>query len=279
MAAFLDRPMVLIPARWTAVRIPTGRLKAAALGVTQKTLSNHLSNVRAALAWMQKEKRAPARGAALSPEWQALSDQCPKLPHRAHLLPLMRFCSARAIAPGAVDEAAVDALMEYRRSTTSLAVGRQGAARSGALLERSGPDGRRAGRASFWSSRPRARPKPFRRGKPIRSCLREEIEAYLDSLTRVRKTAKGKRVRPGQADHHQEPPLQSRSGAQDGEPDRRRHGRAELALGLSRSGGQPARARRLLARRRKTAADLRGRPMRALRRHGAQRQLPAAGTA
>jgi hypothetical protein len=37
VAAFLDRPMVLVPARWTAVRIPASRLKATRLGVTQKT--------------------------------------------------------------------------------------------------------------------------------------------------------------------------------------------------------------------------------------------------
>jgi hypothetical protein len=171
-AAFIDRPMVLIPARWTAVRVPTDRLEAAGLGVIAKTLSNHLSNVRAALAWMHKEEHAPARGTALSPEWQALSDQCPKLPHRARLLPLMRFCSARAIAPAAVDEAAVDAFMEYRQLTTSLAVDAK-ARRSLARYwnDRSGRSP--AGRASFWSSRPRARRKPFQPGKPIRlACAR-----------------------------------------------------------------------------------------------------------
>ena len=65
LAAFLDRPMTLVPARWSAVRIPASRLKATRLGVTQKTLANHLSNVRAALAWMRKEKRV--RGARRAP--------------------------------------------------------------------------------------------------------------------------------------------------------------------------------------------------------------------
>jgi len=73
VAAFLDRPMVLLPARWTAVRLPASRLKATRLGVTQKTLANHLSNVRAALAWMRQEKRVPARGMRLSLEC-AISD-------------------------------------------------------------------------------------------------------------------------------------------------------------------------------------------------------------
>ena len=195
VAVFLDRPMILIPARWTAVRVPTDRLEAAGLGVIAKTLSNHLSNVRAALAWMQKEKRAPARGAALSPEWQALSDQCPKLPHRARLLPLMRFCSAHAIAPGAVDEAVVDAFMEYRRSTTSLAVD----AKARRALARYWND--RVRTVPGWPSQLLVEPPsrtleafPPWEAYPVR--LREGIEAYLDSLTRVRKTAKGKRVLP-----------------------------------------------------------------------------------
>lgn len=198
VAAFLDRPMVLIPARWTAVRVPAGRLKAAALGVTQKTLLNHLSNVRAALGWMQKEKRAPARGAALTPEWQALSDQCPKLPHRARLLPLIRFCSAANIAPGAVDEAAVDAFMEYRRSTSSLAVDAKA----------------RRSVARYWNDRvrtvagwprqllvepPSRKAEAFPPWEAYPIVLREEIEAYLDGLTRVRKTPKGKRLRPAKA--------------------------------------------------------------------------------
>ena len=187
--------MALLPARWTAVRIPTSRLKAAELGVTQKTLSNHLSNVRAALAWMQQEKRAPARGVALSPEWQALSDQCPKLSHRARLLPLMRFCSAHDIAPGAVDEAVVDALMDYRRSTTSLAVD----AKARRALARSWND--RVRTVPGWPSQllvePHSRtPEAFPPWEAYPVCLRNEVDAYLDSLTRVRKTAKGKRVLP-----------------------------------------------------------------------------------
>jgi hypothetical protein len=100
LAAFFDRPIALVPARWSAVRGPASRLKATRLGVTQKTLANHLSNVRAALAWIHKEQRVPARGVRLSSEWEVLLEMCPRLPHRARLYGLMRFCSARKIAPG-----------------------------------------------------------------------------------------------------------------------------------------------------------------------------------
>jgi integrase len=198
VAAFLDRPMVLLPARWTAVRVPASRLNATALGVIGKTLLNHLSKVRAALAWMHKEKHAPARGMALSPKWQALSDQCPKLPHRARLLPLMRFCSAHAIAPGAVDEAVIDSLMEYRRLTTSLAVD----AKARRSVARYWNDRVRA--VAGWPSQllvepPSRTPEALPPWEAYPIVLRNEIEVYLDSLTRVRKTAKGKRVLPAKA--------------------------------------------------------------------------------
>ena len=197
-AAFLDRPMALLPARWTAVRMPASRLKAARLGVTAKTLSNHLSNVRAALAWMRQEERAPSRGALLSVEWRALSDQCPKLPHRARLLPLMRFCSARDIAPNAVDEAVIDSFLAYRRRTTSLAADDMARRK----LARGWND--RARTVANWPSRllyepPSRQIEAFPPWEAYPVTLRYEVEAYLESLARVRKTPKGRRVLPAKA--------------------------------------------------------------------------------
>ena len=195
VAAFLDRPMALVPARWTAVRIPASWLKATRLGVTQKTLANHLSNVRAALAWMRQEKRVPARGMRLSLEWEALRDTCPRLPHRARLLPLMRFCSARNIAASNVDEAVIDAFLEYRRCTTALAAdaaARRSLARHWNDLVR---------RVPGWPHQllfepPSRKAEAFPPWEAYPIGLRYEIEAYLESLTRVRKTSKGKRVPP-----------------------------------------------------------------------------------
>jgi integrase len=198
LAAFLDRPMTLVPARWSAVRIPASRLKATRLGVTQKTLANHLSNVRAALVWMHKEKRVAARGACLSPEWEVLRDKCPQFPHRARLYSLMRYCSARQIPPGGVDEAVIDTFLEYRRCTSSLAAdaaARRSLARHWNDLVR---------RVSGWPSQllfepPSRKPEAFPAWEAYPIGLRYEIEAYLDSLTRVRRTRKGKRVPPAKA--------------------------------------------------------------------------------
>jgi hypothetical protein len=49
IAKGLDRPLALVPARWTALRLPVSRLHHLALGTTPKTLANHKANLRAAL--------------------------------------------------------------------------------------------------------------------------------------------------------------------------------------------------------------------------------------
>jgi len=62
IANAMDRPLGTIPARWTSVRSPIGRLHHARVGSTPKTLANHKSNVRAALRWFGNEHDVPARG-------------------------------------------------------------------------------------------------------------------------------------------------------------------------------------------------------------------------
>ena len=71
---WLDRPLSLIPARWTSVRMPVGQLHHARVGVTAKTMANHKSNVRVALRWFSKEHDVPLRGVPLSPKWLTLRD-------------------------------------------------------------------------------------------------------------------------------------------------------------------------------------------------------------
>jgi hypothetical protein len=48
---WLNRPLAMIPARWTSIRMPVGQLHHARVGVAAKTLANHKSNVAAALRW------------------------------------------------------------------------------------------------------------------------------------------------------------------------------------------------------------------------------------
>ena len=121
IAKALDKPMEIIPARWTATRFAVGRLHHARVGANAKTLANHKSNVRAALLWFGNEKNVPSRGMPFTPEWQHLRQQLPDRRARSVLSSLMRYCSARRIAPAAVDEAVIDGYMRYRAETTALA--------------------------------------------------------------------------------------------------------------------------------------------------------------
>ena len=81
IAKALGKPLELVPARWTAVRLPLSRLHHAQMGVTAKTLANHKANVRAALNWFAKEAERPfARRSAQRGLGQAQPGH-PRLPH------------------------------------------------------------------------------------------------------------------------------------------------------------------------------------------------------
>ena len=72
IAKALDKPMEVIPARWTAARFPIDRLHHVVVGLNPKTLANHKANARAALRWFGKEEDVPSRGLPLDGEWQVL---------------------------------------------------------------------------------------------------------------------------------------------------------------------------------------------------------------
>jgi integrase len=118
----LNKPLELVPARWTSVRHPIERLHHAGLDVTPKTLANHKANVRAALRWFAKEANVPSRGARLDPQWDRLRERLPDRRARAILSGLMRFCAAKRVPPDLVDDGVVDDFMRYRAETTALAV-------------------------------------------------------------------------------------------------------------------------------------------------------------
>src|SRR5712671_2219862 len=62
IAKWLDRPVEVTPARWTAIRLPVGQLHHARLGVTAKTVANHKSNARSGAALVRQGiQRALAR--------------------------------------------------------------------------------------------------------------------------------------------------------------------------------------------------------------------------
>ena len=194
VARWLDTPIQLLPARWTSVRHRVEQLHAARLGVTAKTLQNHKSNLRAALRWMRDGERAPARGAALAPEWAALAG-CLVAYDRHRLSGLMRFCSARGIAPAAVDEPTLKEYLAYRASTTRLTA--DDAARR--LIARTW--NKAALTIAGWPAQRLVEPPEARRiaGPELGAfpeAFSRDLEGYLASLRKARRVPSGRRSRP-----------------------------------------------------------------------------------
>jgi hypothetical protein len=117
IAECLDRPVGEIPARWTALRASVGDLHHARVGVAAKTLANHKANLRAALRWRAKEHPLPRK--CLSPDWAAFRDRVDD--RYSRLSSLMRYCAARGIGPGSVNEEVVEEFWRHRSETTALA--------------------------------------------------------------------------------------------------------------------------------------------------------------
>jgi hypothetical protein len=182
IAKALDKPMEVIPARWTAARFPIDRLHHVVVGLNPNTLANHKANARAALRWFGKEEDVPSRGLPLNGEWQVLRQQLTDRRTRATLSSLMRYFSARKAAPAAVDETAIDAYMRYREQTTALATdagARRSIARAwnGCIGVIEGwPEGRLLEPAIKTTEEPEW--EKFPEG------LRRDIEAHISGLTR-----------------------------------------------------------------------------------------------
>jgi hypothetical protein len=193
IAKALDRPLEVIPARYSAVRADLLNLHQVPAGLTAKTLQNHKSNAKSALLWLAREKGIPEHGAPLTPEWEVLRSRIDDALIRMRLSSLMRFCSANQIAPSDVDEAVVDRFMDYRAQSAKSAD-----APFRRLMARAWNGS--AETISGWPRRQLMVP-------PIKSTvevawekfpegLRREVERYLQGLTKVRRGRNGQRIRP-----------------------------------------------------------------------------------
>ena len=194
IAKWLDRPVEVTPARWTAIRLPVGQLHHARLGVTAKTVANHKSNAAAALRWFGKEYGVPSRGVALSAEWAVLRDGIDDRGRRARLYGLMRYCSGGNLMPTSVDDAVVADYLRYRAETTSLAASTM-AHRSIARAWNASANDNPAWPAQRLTEPPvKAQEGPAWEEFP--EGLRRDIDKYLAGLGKVRKGPNGKRSRP-----------------------------------------------------------------------------------
>jgi len=196
-AKALDKPLEIIPARWTAVCLPIGTLHHTRLGLTKKTLDNYKSNVRAALRWFGKEHQVPVRGAPLTPAWMILREKLMERRPRALLSGLMRYCSARGTDPGAVNDATVDDYMAYRGATTRLATNSM----AWRALARAWNGN--IGVVRGWPTQRLLEPPlkeaegPLWQQFPV--ALQLDVESYLGLLTKIRRGLNGKRIRPCKA--------------------------------------------------------------------------------
>jgi integrase len=193
MAKALDKPLELIPARYSAVRADFGQLHNAPAGLTAKTLQNHKSNAKGALLWLAREKGIPEHGAPLTRAWEELRGRIDDALVRCRLSALMRFCSANQIAPTEVDEAAVDRLMAYRRE-----VGKAADDAFRRLLARAWNSN--VGTVAGWPANtltvPSAKAAVEVAWEGFPEGLRRDVDRYLEGLTKVRRNRRGQRVRP-----------------------------------------------------------------------------------
>jgi integrase len=191
---WLDRPVEVVPARWTAVRLPVGQLHHARVGVTAKTLANHKSNVRAALRWFGKEHDVPARGIPLAADWAKLCDRIENRGQRARLYGLIRYCSGHGIEPGSVDDTTVGRYLRYRADTTALASNNT-AHRSIARTWNACAD-----TIADWPVQRLTEPPMKVKAGPgwenFPEGLRRDIDDCLHGLKRTRRSLRGKRIRP-----------------------------------------------------------------------------------
>jgi hypothetical protein len=195
-AKWLDRPAAVIPARFNAVEISLRQLHHARISVTAKTLANHKSNVRAALRWFANEHDMPRHGMRLSAEWAMFRDRIDDRRLRDRLYSLMRYCSARSIGPGSVDDRVLDEYWRYRAETTALMSNNTrrrllartwnacAAAIDGCPLQRLTEPPIKAKAGPAWKDFPER--------------LRRELDAYFAGLTRPRRGLNGRRNRPCQ---------------------------------------------------------------------------------
>jgi integrase len=193
IAKALDKPLDVIPARYSAVRADLGQLHHAPAGLTAKTLQNHKSNAKSALLWLAREKCIPEHGAPLTPPWEALRAQIRDQLVRWRLSSIMRFCSASHIIPADVDEAVVDRFMSYRSRT-----GKHSCDAYRRLLARAW--NRNVGTIQGWPARCLMEP-PVKAAVEVAweefpEGLRRDVDKYLQGLSRVRRSRTGQRIRP-----------------------------------------------------------------------------------
>jgi hypothetical protein len=192
-ARAVDRPLEVIPARYSAVRYDLAMWHHAPSGLTPKTVMNHRSNTKRALLYLSQEKGIPEHGAPLTADWEKLRAQVSDSLVRSRLSSFIRYCSANNVSPREMDETVVDEFVDYRNRCSKAA---DDAFRR--LLARAW--NANIGSISDWPNRRLVEP-PVKSAVDVEweefpSGLRKEVDKYLKGLTQIRKSRRGRHIKP-----------------------------------------------------------------------------------
>ena len=194
IAEGIGRPPESVPARLTSLRHPVSRLNAAQMGIEQKSLTNHKSNVKAAVHYYFKGQGATIRGVALSGGWQDSMNAITAIKSKRLLSGIARYCSSRGIGPEEMSLLVVDDYFQYREATSFLETG------IGRRRELSKAWNLCVDHVAGWPQRKLPLPalNPISQGpvwEAFPEGLRTDLDAYLTALSRPHRSANGKRRR------------------------------------------------------------------------------------
>ncbi|QIG47576.1 site-specific integrase [Nordella sp. HKS 07] len=165
------------------------------MGIAPKTLSNHRSNVKAAIVHFMAVEGIPSRGAPLSPEWTAIIKSITEVKAARLLSGIARYSGVRGIKPQSVNEQIVAAYFAFRRETSLYETGitRQ--------RELSRAWNRCACSVPGWPDIRLRLPdleckSESRKWAEFPDGLRHDVARYLDQLAKPHRTSKGKRRKP-----------------------------------------------------------------------------------
>jgi len=192
-AKAMDRPLEVIPARYSAVRNDLAKWHHVPAGLTPKTVMNHRSNTKGALLYLAREKDIPEHGAPLTSAWEELRAKIADSLIRSRLSSFIRYCSANNIAPAEVDETTVDGFADYRARCTKPA---DSAFRR--LLARAW--NANVGTIPGWPKgrleEPPVKPLVEIDWEEFHKGLKRDVDKYEDCLKRVRKGRTGRHIKP-----------------------------------------------------------------------------------
>ncbi len=197
VAAVLGLPPESLPARWQALAHRVKQVHHARVGMSEKTLKNHIANLKAALRHLSGDKTIPARGTPMTSEWLELRKLVEHEMNRYHLTGLMRFASLQGLSPKAVDDAFLARYLRYRAEV---------------LVQDASPRQQRS-IVRAWNGcvedhacwpQNKLTPAPLGGTPPLSwdafpESLRLEIDSYLKSLQTIRRKPDGTRRRLSKA--------------------------------------------------------------------------------